>query len=167
VKDRNRDPITQGDVIYNGSWNPNLKKHVAIAGLIDLTGDGRDSLYEFMRNLERQNIVVDSYLDPKDGSIKGKITFQTDYLILGTVPDVPASGKISEVDKQISLSQKQMGDEAKKYGVQIKGLMAYLEMTGYRLPHSTRMARPSDYNPDLRPDQAPRLGGDNLAPPKR
>lgn len=167
VKDRNRDPITQGDVIYNGSWNPHLKKHVAIAGLIDLTGDGRDSLYEFMRNLERQNIVVDSYLDPKDGSIKGKITFQTDYLILGTVPDVSASGKIGEVEKQIAMSQKQMGDEAKKYGVQVKGLMAYLELIGYRLPHSTRMARPTDYNPDLRPDQAPRLGGDNLAPPSR
>lgn len=167
VKDRNRDPITQGDVIYNGSWNPNLKKHVAIAGIVDLTGDGRDSLHEFMRNLERQNIVVDSYLDPKDGSIKGKITFQTDYLILGPVADVSSSGKLSDLDKQIALSQKQMGDEAKKYGVQIKGLMAYLELIGYRLPHSTRTARPSDYNPDLRPDQAPRLGGDRLAPPDK
>jgi hypothetical protein len=164
VKDRNRDPITQGDVIYNGSWNPNLKKHVAIAGIIDLTGDGRDSLHEFMRNLERQNIVVDAYLDTKDGSVKGKITFQTEYLIIGTLPDVGVAGK-SEVEKQVALAQKQMQDEAKKYGVQVKGLMAYLELTGYRLPHATRTGQSSLYNPDLRPDHAPRVGGDNPPTP--
>src|SRR5262249_44684532 len=44
VKDANRDPIIKGDIIYNPSWNPTLKKHVALAGIMDITGDGRDSL---------------------------------------------------------------------------------------------------------------------------
>jgi hypothetical protein len=166
VKNRNRDPITQGDVIYNASWNPNLKKHVAIAGIVDLTGDGRDSLYEFMRNLERQHIVVDSYLDPKEGTMKGKITFNTDFLILGELPEAGSSGKLSEQAEKIISGQKLMQEEAKKYGVQQKGLVAYLELIGYRLPPSTRESRPSLYNPDLRPDQAPRLGGDRIPPPK-
>lgn len=162
VKDRDRDPITEGDVIYNGSWNPNIKKHVAIAGIIDL-GDGRDTLYEFMRNLERQNIVVDAYLDPKDAAMKGKISYQTDYLILGGEP-VAGSGKAGDAEK-ILLGQKQMQEEAKKYGVQVKGLGAYLELIGYRLPRASRMETPSLYNPDLRPDLAPRLGGDKMPPP--
>jgi predicted nucleic acid-binding Zn-ribbon protein len=164
VKDRNRDPVTTGDVIYNASWNPNLKKHVAIAGIIDLTGDGRDSLQEFMRTLERQNIVVDAYLNPKDGTMKGKITFQTDYLILGDLPS-SAGEKVTDQEKKIGLGQKHMQDEAKKYGVQPVNLVRYLEMIGYRLPHSAREARPSLYNPDLRPDQAPRVESDKLPPP--
>lgn len=158
VKDRNRDPIIAGDVIYNGSWNPNLKKHVAIAGIIDL-GDRRDRLFEFMRNLERQNIVVDAYLNPKDGAVKGKITFQTDYLIQAPLPETKDAAKMSEAEKQMVLDWKLMQEEAKKYGVQIKSLSAYLEMIGYRLPRSVDEERPSLYNPALRPDLAPRLGG--------
>jgi len=165
VRDRNRDPITEGDVIYNASWNPNLKKHVAIAGIINLAGDGRDSLYEFMRSLERQNIAVDAYLDPKDGTMKGQITFRTDFLILGEPPDVKSNGKLEGVDEKIDSGRKLMQAEAKKYGVQQKGLVAYLELIGYRLPHSTRDATSPLYNPDLRPDQAPRLGGDRVPPP--
>lgn len=165
IKDRDRDPITEGDVIYNGSWNPNIKKHVAIAGIIDL-GDGRDSLYEFMRNLERQNIVVDAYMDPKDASMKGRISYQTDYLILGGVPDLGTGRAAADVEKMV-LGQKHMQEEAKKYGVQVKGLGAYLELIGYRLPRSTRTESPSLYNPQLRPDQAPRLGGDKVPPPMK
>ncbi len=94
VKDPNRDPILKGDVLYNPSWNPILKKHVALAGIMDLTGDGRDSLAEFMRNLERQNVIVDAWLDPKDYSIKGKgITVRTDYLIQGESMEFSETGR--------------------------------------------------------------------------
>jgi hypothetical protein len=40
-------------------------------------------------------------------------------------------------------------------------------MIGYRLPRATGEERPTLeklYNPDLRPEQAPRLGGDNPPP---
>jgi hypothetical protein len=158
VKDRSRDPVLENDVIYNPSWNPNLKKHVAIAGIIDLTGDGRDSLYEFMRNLERQNIVVDAYEDPKDGSMKGQINYRTDYLIVGDQVEQAAAGKTGEAQNRVAAGLKRMQDEAKKYGVSPLGLRRYLEMIGYRLPRSTREERSSLYNSDLRPDQAPRIG---------
>ncbi len=164
VKDRNRDPILERDVIYNASWNPNVKKHVAIAGVIDLTGDGRDSLYEFMRTLERQNIVVDAYQDPKEGTMKGQITYRTDYLILGDPP--AASGvKADEVDKKVTDGRVHMENEAKKYGVPKYGLPRYLEMIGYRLPRSPRAESSSLYNPELRPDQVPRRREDNPPPP--
>jgi len=152
-------------VIYNASWNPNLKKHVAIAGIIDWTGDGRDSLYEFMRNLERQNIVVDAYLDPKDGSIHGQLTYQTDYLILGDPPDAQGRGKLGEAEKRILEGRTQMQDEAKKYGVQVKSLLSYLEMIGYPLPRSTREETKSLYRGENRSDIVPRLGSGRFQPP--
>ena len=91
VYDAGANPVGVGDVIFNPAWNPTVRQHVAIAGLIDLTGDGRDSTLEFVRNLEKQNIIVDSYLDLRDMTVKGKgIGLQTNYLVLGELPEFEA-----------------------------------------------------------------------------
>lgn len=161
VKDPNRDPIMENDVIYNASWNPNLQKHVALAGIMDLTGDGRDSLPEFMRNLQRQNVVIDSWLDPKDGSIKGDgITVRTDYLIIGESQEFSEKGreKSSDFQKKLDAARKQMEQQAAKNGVQIVPLHKYLEMIGYRLPHRVGGERPSLFDPSMRPQSSERLG---------
>ncbi len=164
VNNPNREPIVANDVVYNASWNPNIRKHVAIAGIIDLTGDGRDSLDEFKRNLERQNIVVDAFVNPRDGKIEGQLTYQTDYLILGGVPDKAVTSGSDETEKRILESRKQMQDEARKYGVTIKSLLSYLEMIGYPLPHSARDDRSSRFQ-DMRSDVVPRLSRDRFPPP--
>ena len=55
-----------------------------IAGRIDMHGvKGQDDTKEFERLLERNNAVVDGYVDLKDATIKGKLTSVTDLLILG------------------------------------------------------------------------------------
>src|SRR5690606_9524920 len=35
VRDANKDPILKGDKLFNPTWDPSRKKHVAIAGLAD------------------------------------------------------------------------------------------------------------------------------------
>ncbi len=88
IEKNKNDPIQQGDVIVNPNWNPDRKRHVAIAGLIDMDGEGRNQLREFRQLLERQNIIVDAYLEPAgpgwvtlpDG--KGT-TRETNFLIIG------------------------------------------------------------------------------------
>src|SRR5262249_16088969 len=42
VRDQNRDPIMRGDLIFNPIWGPNQHMHVAVTGMINLPGDGRD-----------------------------------------------------------------------------------------------------------------------------
>jgi hypothetical protein len=164
VKDPNRDPILEGDVLYNPSWNPTIKKHVALAGIMDLTGDGRDSLAEFKRSLERQNIVVDAWLNPKDFAVKGKITVQTDYLILGESLDFQETGrgKNEELQKKLDVGINQMKAEALKNGVKATSLSKYLEMIGYRLPRGLGEEKPL-YDPTARPERAPRP--DEKVPP--
>jgi hypothetical protein len=157
VKDANRDPILEGDVLYNPSWNPALKKHVALAGVMDLTGDGRDSSPEFRRNLERQNIEVDAWLNPKDGSVQGKgISVRTDYLILGETSEKGLERGIDP--KTMELGRKQMEKQAKDKGVTVVPLHKYLEMIGYRLPRGVGEEPPSLYDSSLRPSSAPRRG---------
>ena len=80
------DPIQSGDVIVNPNWNPNRKRHVAIKGIVDLTGEGRNQMREFRQMLERQNIVVDAYVESTGNTwvLHGGISKDTNYLILGS-----------------------------------------------------------------------------------
>jgi hypothetical protein len=152
VKDPNRDPVLTGDVLYNPIWSPTLKKHVAVTGVIDLTGDGRDSSAEFIRNLERQNVVVDAYLDLKDFQVKGKgITVQTDYLIVGEIPDVGEYRDKVTAAKLIK-GVEQMTKNAQEHSVAVIALRKYLEMTGYRLPSGPSERPPASiYRPGYNP----------------
>jgi hypothetical protein len=122
VKDRNKEPVLQGDILFNPSWSPTTKKHVALAGTMDLLGNGQDDTYELVRNLERQNVVVDAFIDPRENTAKGKgITVQTDYLI---IPDVspPLSGTDSEREREAAKKREdeiaKLIRQAKENGVQ-------------------------------------------------
>jgi hypothetical protein len=141
VTDPGRNPITEGDQLFNPSWSPGLKIHVALTGLIDLTGTGKDDTADFVRGLERQGIVVDAYLDLKDMTVKGNgISRQTDYLVLGEQPGVEGTQMIREGDPGVERKQAlykkvaEMKTEAANEGVAIVPLRRYLSMIGYRLP---------------------------------
>lgn len=146
-----RDPIATGDVLMNASWDPDQKQHVAIAGIVDLTGDLRKdrpadatrALKDFVASLENQNIVVDAWIDFTDNSLKGKgITRQTDFLILGEMPEEKAAirkdgddAKATQRDVTRTEAAK-LADEAKRLGVPVVKLRDFLAMTGYRMPRN-------------------------------
>jgi hypothetical protein len=140
LRDALHDPITPGDVLYNPTFSPDRKKHVAVAGLIDLNGDGRDDLNGFLRLLDRQNVVVDAYLDPQNSTVHGPgITVNTEYLIVGGGLDVSSSAakdKDAAPDAR-KLAFAEMTRKAKDAGVQVIGLNKYLDLIGYRMPRTT------------------------------
>ncbi len=146
LRDERRDPVLPGDFIYNPAWNPNLKQHVAIVGAVDLTGEGRDNIQEFLRMLKNQNVEVDAYLDMKtlklkkpDSDAPGEITRQTDLLIIGYSPDVggrvvrAGDSKGDERDRVLKRME-EVTKEAEKLGVRIVRLNNYLETSGFALP---------------------------------
>jgi hypothetical protein len=165
VKDRNREPILKGDLLYNPNWSPTLRKHVALVGTIDLAGDGRDATFEFIRNLERYNVTVDAFVDPRDNTIKGKgITVQTDYIIQGT-PGSEGQNASERVQEGLKKREEESGKLlklARENGVQPVSLTKYLEMIGYRVPRVARelgapadqagAAAPSAIPPEASPD---------------
>lgn len=158
VKDPDRDPILVGDVLYNPSWDPQQKKHVALAGFMDVTGDGRNGVLEFKRNLERQNIIVDAWLDPKDFSPKGKgMTVRTDFLVVSEYQDFGQTGRGmgAEEQKNLNAAIQKMKEQASKNGVTVVRLSKYLEMIGYRVPRRAADERPSMFDPGLHPDLTP------------
>jgi hypothetical protein len=141
IRDEGRDPIQRGDLLFNPGWDPNARQHVAVTGLIDLTGEGRDDMNEFIRNLQQQGVIVDAYLDLKDITVKGKgIDRQTDYLILGPVPDFAGSDQAKEDDPRVKHRAaiiKEMTDMQQKAidnGVTLISLRKFLALAGYRVP---------------------------------
>ncbi len=147
VYDPGREPILTGDLVFNPAWTPNQPEHVAITGIIDMMGEGRDTTAEFIRLLENQGIVVDSYLDLKDLTIKGRgMSLQTNYLIRGDNPDFgnelqiqandPRLARKSDIATKIS----EMENEAARLGVTVVPLRRFVALTGIRLPRAARQS---------------------------
>ncbi len=126
AKDAFKDPILPGDYLYNPIFNPSAERHVVIAGRIDMHGvKGQDDLEEFERLLKRQNVVVDGYVDPQDGTIKGKLTVGTDFLILGDIVGAKP---------EVAASTKSLQEQARNNGVHIISAREFLDSIGYRTP---------------------------------
>jgi hypothetical protein len=143
VVDPGHYPIVTGDLLINPAWNPQARQHVAIAGFIDLTGDGRDNLEEFMTNLRKQGMIIDAWLDPSDHKTQrgDGITLETNYLILGSQPEISDREKIKGADDPTIASKSEIFDavgkmqrEALDKGVTVVPLQKFVAMTGYRLP---------------------------------
>lgn len=137
VKDAAANPILPGDVLFNPSWDPNRVHHVALAGVIDLDGDGRNDILELKRNLERQNVVVDAWMDPKDFTIQGQVGIETEFLILGQGPEgiLNARDRL-ELTRPLENMLTDMRKQAKDNGVEVISLWKYLEKIGYPIPRS-------------------------------
>jgi len=150
VVNPNANPFMVGDVLINPVWSPNQREHVAIAGLIDLTGDRRDNVGEFMSNLQRMGVVVDAYQDLNDNTIKGPgMTLATAYLVVGDTPDV--SGEVIGGDKradfklQIGAKITDMRNEAQRLGITIVPLRRFVELVGYKMPKGSGVAKSFGY----------------------
>jgi hypothetical protein len=143
-----RDMILRDDLLFNPTWNPNLKEHVALTGMMDLNGDGLDDNEEFVRLLERQGVVVDAWLDLRDLTVKGKgITLGTSYLIVGETPNIDEKGGLivdprNERKKLVLEAMGKMQSDARDKGIQPISARRFLAMIGYKLPKSPQ---PADY----------------------
>ena len=151
VASPNVNPLMVGDVLINPVWSPRQAEHVAIAGRIDLTGDRRNNIDEFMANLQRMGVVVDAYLDEKENAIKGPgMTLNTTYLIIGDTPEV--SGEVIGGDKRndfkiaIGVKITDMVNEAQKLGVTRVPLSRFVELIGYKMPKGAGVARTFGYD---------------------
>lgn len=86
VEDKDSDPIMPGDKIYTPIWRPGEKKHFALAGLMDLNGDGRSDLQAVKNLITMNGGVVDCAPTASGDEREGEMTVNTRYLVLGSEP---------------------------------------------------------------------------------
>ncbi|HEX3147944.1 MAG TPA: hypothetical protein VHR66_07655 [Gemmataceae bacterium] len=139
-----RNPIAKGDQLFNMSLSTGQKEHVAFAGIIDLDGDGRPDNDMFIQILERNNLIVDAYLDLKTGEIRGKkMTTATRFLIIGS--DAPPVGNLAAMMKQ-----------AKELGVQLIDARLFLNLIGVKPPKNPVPPAYTSVNLGIDPTAAPK-----------
>jgi len=143
-----RDPLMRGDLLFNPVWSSSQRLHVAIAGIIDLNGDGIDDTPDLVKALARQGVEVDAFLDLRSRSVVGPgITEKTTYLILGESPVPPQV--IDETNPLVAATQDVLGkiadlkNKARDLGVEPVQYRRFLALIGYRLP---KQLQPADYS---------------------
>ncbi len=89
LDDQMSNPIIPGDRIHTVLWSANKKRHFAIAGKIDLNGDGTSDLDTLINIIQINGGAVDCYISDKGSNkneVVGAITPNTNALILGDAP---------------------------------------------------------------------------------
>jgi hypothetical protein len=124
LEDMASNPIIPGDIIHTPTWSPGQRIRFAIAGIMDVDGDGKDD-YDLVRNLITLNGgVIDAEMKP-DGTRVGEITASTRYLVIGKQPD--------ETSSELARSQYiKMYEEAQRLGIDQLPLAKLLTQMGWK-----------------------------------
>ena len=94
IEDKITDPIMPGDKIHTPTWSPGIQKRFALAGLLDINGDGRSDLDKVRHIITMNGGVVDCYYNAK-GEQVGNISIDTQFLVLGEAPDERGNPKLT------------------------------------------------------------------------
>lgn len=141
IDDKISDPIMPGDKIHTPVWSPGEQKHFALAGVIDLDGDGKSDLQTVKNLITMNGGVVDCYMDDK-GKRFGEMTANTRYLVLGEAPNVKGQPALMTTYSKI------IGD-ADRLGIKKVPLQDLLQQMGWKnQTHVVRFGRganPQDF----------------------
>lgn len=120
-----KNPVLEGDRIYSQVWSPGRQVGFAITGIIDMDGDGRQDLDRLKSVIALNNGKVDA-VPAADGSIDGRMTVDTRYLILGEHPDDPRQ----DAERR---AWDRMSEEADILGIEPIPLADFLRLMGWQV----------------------------------
>lgn len=92
LEDDLRTPILVGDNIYTSLWRPGQRTRFAFAGKIDIDNDGSDDMDRVRSLVAQAGGQIDA--EVVNGELKGELSIETRFLVLGTLPADKASAAI-------------------------------------------------------------------------
>ncbi len=122
--DEIQNPIISGDKIHTVLWAPGEELHVALAGRMDLNGDGGNDIETLRSLIEGAGAIIDAEVD-ESGVLKGAITAKTTYLILGAEPR-QVGGDTAQIDAYTKLRR-----EAIQFGLKTISMEQFLKRSGW------------------------------------
>ncbi|MGW8256570.1 MAG: hypothetical protein ACWGMZ_03695 [Thermoguttaceae bacterium] len=145
------DPVMPGDKLHTPIWSPGDQRHFALAGIMDINGNGQNNLQLLHSIIGINGGVVDCEVDEK-GKQVGDISIKTRYLVLGEKPSEKSQVKALDGYNKILT-------EAKELGIPQISLKELLRRMGYkpqsRVVHYGIGANPADFSPQK--DELPRV----------
>ena len=129
--DRIRDAILPGDLLYNAAWKKGQTEHVALYGLFDVDGDGRDDTQRLIGELKNAGVVVDAYFDLSKGEWAGRLSNTTSFAVEGYYPVVSGgdtlSGEKAGLIKKLDAAKVQ----AQNQGIRVVRSREFFTRIGY------------------------------------
>jgi hypothetical protein len=122
VEDKLTDPIMAGDKVFTPLWSPGQQNHFALAGIMNLDGDGRNQINVVRGLINNRGGVVDCELD-EQGKKFGEITANTRYIVVGDTPDKASSETIKNNGEILR--------DADRYHVQVMKLGEFKQQMDY------------------------------------
>lgn len=119
-----KNPVMPGDKIYSPAWAPGRQTGFAIAGFIDLDGDGSSDLEQLKRIIRTSGGKVDIAPNAQ-GEKEGAAQVETRFLILGEQPDSP--NRTAWVNSYQEISR-----EAGNLAIPTIPLQRFLELIGWK-----------------------------------
>lgn len=153
--------LREGDLLFNTFFDT----HVFIVGNVNFTGYLSDTpatqdlqLRDFMDQLRKQNIVVDGYINLKNGQVEGNITPRTRLLIRGDLAPINRSEEERNRNKVIVEAYQVLKRQAIDQGMFIISAENLATVIGYRPP---QMQNNKDLQSSFQPS-LPWTGGPNI-----
>ena len=119
-----KNPVMPGDKLYSTVWEPGRTVGFAIAGFIDIDGDGASDLEQLKRIIAASGGKVDVAPNEK-GAKEGQVQVETRFLVLGERPDDAHLGAWRDSWDQISR-------EASDLGIETVPLEHFLKLLGWQ-----------------------------------
>jgi hypothetical protein len=121
VDDKFSDPMTSNDKIFTAFWSPGQQNHFAVAGNMNLDGDGHNQVNTAIGLIKSYGGVVDCYLD-EQGHRQGQITAATQYIVQG---DAPTSAEAVKTNTDIL-------KDASRYQLKVWSLADFKQRMNYQ-----------------------------------
>ena len=96
-----RNPLVQGDKLYSPFWAPGRRVKIALAGDIDITGDGRSNVEDLKSMIETAGAEISVLTVNAAGELEGDLDSSFRFLVVGEQPESDLS---SDADDQRSLT---------------------------------------------------------------
>ena len=118
------DPILVGDKVFSPSFKKGRRTHFALVGIMDIDGDGKSDQAKVEAIIRMNGGIVDAKMMPEDGSIEGRMTMETNYLVLGEKPT-------DKTNEKLTKSYTTMREEADRLVLEKIKLDELLDKMGY------------------------------------
>ncbi len=149
LQDDLANPILVDDIIYSPSFRRGQRTHFALAGLMDITGDGRSDQEKVKSIITLNNGVIDAELT-EEGTIVGSLSSTTRYLVRGKPPS-------DRSNDQIMRHYSELVGEATRLGIETIELRTLLDRMGYH--DDARIVTMQRGGGALSPDEGVPAGG--------
>ncbi len=153
-----RNPLVRGDRLYSPFWAPGRTVRIALAGDIDLNGDGRSDVSQLKSMIEMSGAEVAAVISANGTPIEGKLDASVRFLVLSEMPKADGEGEIAAANRAAAAELGRLRNQANELGITVIPVWKLLEyLKGINDSITTPLggnARGADFAPEPAPTAA-------------